>query len=75
LFDYLRQFIELDPQVLPHDRATAFPQCQDVIAFQIKPRIALTQLWDILDEPQLNRALGNKQNARINLWLKKPPAR
>jgi hypothetical protein len=39
------------------------------------PRTALTQLWDTLDEPQLNRALGNKQNARINLWLKKPPAR
>jgi len=34
----------------------------------------INKLWDILDEPDLNRALGRKQSKRTNIWLKKPPA-
>ena len=39
------------------------------------PRAVLNRLWDALDEPELNRALGVKQNSRISVWRKKPPAR
>jgi hypothetical protein len=39
------------------------------------PRATLDRLCDILNEPDLNQALGIKQNTRMNLWLKKPPAR
>jgi hypothetical protein len=37
-------------------------------------RATINQLWDILDQPDLNHALGAKQNSRMNFWLKKPPA-
>jgi hypothetical protein len=33
----------------------------------------INRLWDVLDEPELNRALG--QNSRMILGQKKPPAR
>lgn len=39
------------------------------------PRAMLNGLRSILRDPDLGQALGLKQNARINLWLKKPPAR
>jgi hypothetical protein len=39
------------------------------------PRAVLNRLWDALDEPELSRALGVKQNSRISVWRKKPPAR
>jgi hypothetical protein len=39
------------------------------------PRATLDRLCDILNDPDLNQALGIKQNTRMNLWLKKPPAR
>jgi hypothetical protein len=32
-------------------------------------RAKINRLWDVLDEPEFNRALGVKQN------MKKPPAR
>jgi hypothetical protein len=32
-------------------------------------RTTINRLWDVLDEPELNRALGGQQN------VKKPPAR
>jgi hypothetical protein len=32
-------------------------------------RITINRLWDVLDEPEFNRALGGQQN------MKKPPAR
>jgi len=38
------------------------------------PRVTVCRLWDILDEPHLNRALGRKQNSRMNFRVKKPPA-
>jgi hypothetical protein len=38
-------------------------------------RVMLNRLWDIMDEPELNRALGIKQNSRMMIWRKKPPAR
>jgi hypothetical protein len=31
------------------------------------------RLWDILDDPDLNLALGVKRKTRINIWDKKPP--
>jgi hypothetical protein len=38
-------------------------------------RAAINRLWGIMDEPELNRALGIKQNSHMMLWRKKPPAR
>ena len=32
-------------------------------------RMTINRLWDVLDEPEFNRALGGQQN------MKKPPAR
>jgi hypothetical protein len=34
----------------------------------------IDRLWGVLDDPELNRMLGLKQNARITLGRKKPPA-
>ena len=36
-------------------------------------RVTISRLWEVLDEPELNRALGIRQNSRI-LGRKKPPA-
>ena len=38
------------------------------------PREIIAGLWNILDEPELNRALGI-QNSRVKIGRKKPPAR
>jgi hypothetical protein len=39
------------------------------------PREIIAGLWNILDEPELNRALGIPQNSRMKIGWKKPPAR
>ena len=36
-------------------------------------RVTISRLWEVLDEPERNRALG--QNSRMILGQKKPPAR
>ena len=36
-------------------------------------RVTINRLWEVLDDPELNRALG--QNSRMILGQKKPPAR
>ena len=38
-------------------------------------RETINRLWDVLDDPELNRALGIKQNSRMMFGRKKPPAR
>jgi hypothetical protein len=38
-------------------------------------RATIIHLWDILDAPEVNRALGIKQNSRMMIGRKKPPAR
>jgi len=38
------------------------------------PADIITQLWDIVDEPQLTRVLGIRKNPSPNLSIKKPPA-
>lgn len=38
------------------------------------PRKTIDRLWGILDDPELNRMLGRRQNARMILRRKKPPA-
>jgi hypothetical protein len=38
-------------------------------------RVTITRLWEVLDEPELNRALGIEQTSRMILERKKPPAR
>ena len=38
------------------------------------PRKTIDRLWGILDDPELNRMLGLRQNARMILGRKKPPA-
>jgi hypothetical protein len=38
-------------------------------------RTTISRLWDILDDPELNRTLGIKQNSRVMFGRKKPPAR
>ncbi len=40
-----------------------------------QPNTTINRLWDVLDEPEFNRALGIKQNSRMKFWRKKPPAR
>jgi len=40
-----------------------------------QPNTTINRLWDVLDEPEFNRALGIKQNSRRKFWRKKPPAR
>ena len=37
-------------------------------------RVTISRLWEVLDEPELNRALGIRQNSRMILGRKKPPA-
>ena len=39
------------------------------------PREIITSLWNILDEPELDRALGIPQNSRMKIGRKKRPAR
>ena len=39
------------------------------------PREIIARLWNILDEPELNRALGIPQNSRMKIGRKQPPAR
>jgi hypothetical protein len=36
--------------------------------------VTISRLWEVLDEPELNRALGIRQNSRMILGRKKPPA-
>jgi hypothetical protein len=38
-----------------------------------QPNTTINRLWDVLDQPELNRAL--RQNSRMILGQKKPPAR
>jgi|SRR5712691_792890 len=38
-------------------------------------RVILNRLWDVMDDPELNRALGIEQNSRMMFGRKKPPAR
>jgi hypothetical protein len=45
-----------------------------VVAEDGPPRATLNRLWDILQQPDLSRALG-KWKSLPKLWLKKPPAR
>src|SRR6266436_7230763 len=37
-------------------------------------RVTISRLWEVLDEPELNRTLGIRQNSRMILGRKKPPA-
>jgi hypothetical protein len=41
----------------------------------LPPRTTLNGLWCILDDPELNRALGVRQSSRLMPGRKKPPAR
>ena len=36
-------------------------------------RVTISRLWEVLDEPELNRALGIRQNSRMILGRKKRP--
>jgi hypothetical protein len=44
-----------------------------ILSDEDQPNTAINRLWDVLDQPELNRALG--QNSRMILGQKKPPAR
>jgi hypothetical protein len=44
-----------------------------ILSDEDQPNTTISRLWDVLDEPELNRALG--QNSRMILGQKKPPAR
>jgi hypothetical protein len=44
------------------------------VVSQEQPAVRIiSRLWDILDDPDLNVALGVKRKAKINLWQRKPP--
>jgi hypothetical protein len=36
-------------------------------------RVTISRLWEVLDEPELKRALGIEQTSRTILGRKKPP--
>ena len=36
-------------------------------------RVTISRLWEVLDEPELNRALGIRQNSRMILGWKNRP--
>ena len=44
-----------------------------ILSDEDQPNTTIHRLWDVLGEPELNRALG--QNSRMILGQKKPPAR
>ena len=44
-----------------------------ILSHEDQPNTTINRLWDVLDQPELNRAL--RQNSRMTLWQKKPPAR
>jgi hypothetical protein len=44
-----------------------------ILSDEDHPNMIISRLWEVLDEPELNRALG--QNSRMILGQKKPPAR
>ena len=44
-----------------------------ILSDEDQPNTTINQLWDVLDQPELNSAL--RQNSRMILGQKKPPAR
>jgi hypothetical protein len=44
-----------------------------ILSDEDQPNMIISRLWEVLDEPELNRALGH--NSRMILGQKKPPAR
>ena len=44
-----------------------------ILSDEDQPNTTINQDWDVLDQPELNSAL--RQNSRVTLWQKKPPAR
>src|SRR5215510_914375 len=44
-----------------------------ILSDEDQPNTTINRLWDVLDQPELNSAL--RQNSRMTLWQKKPPAR
>src|SRR5260370_11666729 len=43
-----------------------------ILSDEDQPNTTINRLWDVLDQPELNRAL--RQNSRMILGQKKPPA-
>ena len=44
-----------------------------ILSDEDRPNTTINQDWDVLDQPELNSDL--RQNSRMTLWQKKPPAR
>ena len=44
-----------------------------ILSDEDQPNTTVNQLWDVLDQPELNRAL--RQNSRMILGQNKPPTR
>ena len=44
-----------------------------ILSDEDQPNTTINRLWDVLDQPELNRAL--RQNSRMILGQNKPPAR
>ena len=44
-----------------------------ILSDEDQPSTTINRLWDVLDQPELNSDL--RQNFRMTLWQKKPPAR
>ena len=44
-----------------------------ILSDENQPNTTINQLWDVLDQPELNRAL--RKNSRMILGQKNPPAR
>ena len=44
-----------------------------ILSEENQPNTTISRLWEVLDEPELNRALG--QNSSMILGQKKPPVK
>src|SRR5262245_45443319 len=51
----------------------ALREIRRVLSDKPQSRALLNRLWDIMDRPEINQALGIKQNSPGMLWWKKPP--
>src|SRR5262245_23174099 len=60
-----------------NDNALCFAvrEIRCVLSDKPQSRALLNRLWQIMDAPEINQALGIKQNSPGMLWWKKPPTR
>jgi hypothetical protein len=78
-FGHAQAFHAIRAAVLTHEVALAMSratdpvpvkylrQLRDIVNRPLRSRALIDQLWDCLDRPELNRALGQPQNSRMKI--------